>query len=331
MAEPGPGFDAIQRRKRLRPISTGKRVSPQPRDLTWFQKLHEHGPLPSSYLHGFTAREYRSEKRAKERLTDLFNEAETRHGGTYLARPLQQFRTIDSRYNQLVYDLTPTSVAALKQSGRYSTYATRPSGPWLHGFMTACITASIELATLGREDLNFIPGWRVLERAGAQLRFPTPIQDPKSGRFVTRNLIPDALFGLEYLTDAGPRYRFFLVEADRGTEPMNTNNWSRKSWQRSLAQYRTYVGDGLYRAHLNLTAPLVVLVVVTDEQKIKTFIAKCAKSRFITPPILFQTVSGFTPIFKPSKPFEHLLIGPWSRIGQAPFRIDIPERNSDPP
>ena len=95
-------------------MSTGKRITPQPADLLWFRKLLEHGPLPSSYLLAYTRHLRRSDKRATERLTDLFNEAETRHGGPYLDRPPQQFHTIDSRYNRLVYDLAPAAVTALR-------------------------------------------------------------------------------------------------------------------------------------------------------------------------------------------------------------------------
>ncbi|WP_417519747.1 replication-relaxation family protein [Minwuia sp.] len=321
MAEPAPGFDTIRRRKRLQPVSTGKRIRPRPRDLLWFRKIHEHGPLPSSYLHAFSAREHRSEKRAKERLTDLFNEAETPHGGTYLSRPLQQFRTIDSRYNQLVHDLTPASLAALKQAGLHSDHVSRPSGPWLHGFMTACITASIELATLARDDLSFIPGWQVLERAGAPLRFPTPIRDPGTGRTVIKDLIPDALFGLQYLTSEGPRYRFFLVEADRGTEPMRTANGNRKSWMRSLAQYRAYVGGGLYRDHLRLTAPLLVLIVGTEERKIDRMVRLTRNEGSAEPWLLFTALEGFGPVFRPQDPIADLLDRHWLRAASGSFDI----------
>ena len=49
----------------------------------------------------------------------------------------------------------------------------------------------------------------ILARKEAALTFPVSVQG------VTKHLIPDALFGLEY-TQAGKRYyRFFLVEADR--------------------------------------------------------------------------------------------------------------------
>lgn len=321
MTELAPGFDTIQRRKRLRPISTGKRIRPQPRDLLWFRKLHEHGPLPSSYLNAFSAMDYRSEKRAKERLTDLFNEAETPHGGPYLSRPLQQFRTIDSRYNQLVHDLTPASVVALKEADHYPSSVSRPSGPWLHGFMTACITASIEQATLVRDDLKFIPGWMVLERAGARLRFPTEIRHSGSGGPITKDLIPDALFGLEYLTDAGPRYRFFLVEADRGTEPMTTTNWNRKSWMRSLAQYRAYVGGGMYRDHLRLTAPIMVLVVGTEQNKVERMVRLTRNEGSAEPWLLFTAIDGFGPVFRPQDPISDLLDRQWQRTSATGFDI----------
>ncbi len=85
-------LDTLGRRRRLHPRSTGKRVSLQERDWLWLRKLHEHGPLPSSFLLAFAEDSHRSEKRAKERLTDLFNEDNTPHGGPYLARPPQQFR-----------------------------------------------------------------------------------------------------------------------------------------------------------------------------------------------------------------------------------------------
>jgi hypothetical protein len=156
--------DNLSRRKRLSPISTGKRVTPQDRDLLWFAKLAEHGPLPSAFLLQYTKDIRRSEKRARERLTDLFNEDNTPDGGPYLTRPPQQFRTLDSRYNQLVYDLTPASRKALHKAGLSIGAASAPSGPWLHRFMVSCITASIELATLDEPDISYIPQSAILAR-----------------------------------------------------------------------------------------------------------------------------------------------------------------------
>lgn len=147
--------DTLGRRARIAAQSTGKRVSPTVRDLRWFAALAEHGPLPTSFLLEFTKASHASEKRARERLTDLFHEDNTPDGGPYVVRPPLQFRTLDSRYNQLVCDLAPAGWRALERNGFDTSKSSAPSGPWLHRFMTSCITASVELATL---TIRLFPG-----------------------------------------------------------------------------------------------------------------------------------------------------------------------------
>lgn len=315
--------DSIGRRSRLGATPTGKRVSPTERDLLWFRKLAEHGPLPSSFLFQFSMGSHASDKRARERLTDLFHEDNTLDGGPYLFRPPQQFRTIDSRYNQLVYDLAPAGWRALERSGTATGRHTAPSGPWLHRFMTSCITASIEAATLKRADLSYIPQSAILARAEAELRYPVTITNPKTGLTVAKDLIPDAVFGLRYHTKKGDHFRFFAVEADRATEPTTSSNWNRKSFERNLLQYETYVAGGAYRDHLRLTAPLMVLNVPFDEYRMERMIEFVAKryqrgNSFM----LFQAWLDFGPVFRPPEPSPALLNGGWARGGLPPFRID---------
>lgn len=315
--------DRTGRRSRLRALSTGQRVSPTQRDLDWFALLAKHGPLPSSFLLARTRHGYRSEKRATERLTSLFHEDNTPDGGPYLVRPPQQFRTLDSRYNQLVYDLAPAGWRALRRLGRESGARAALSGPWLHRFMTSCITASIELATLERTDLTYIPQSAILSRTGATLRYPIVITDPETKRTTVRNIIPDAVFGLRYHTGQGERFRFFAVEADRATEPMATGNWNRKSLRRSLSQYEAYVSGGAYRNHLSLTAPLLVLTVSSDECRTARMIdltARCYPEGNAF--MLFQSWTDFGPVFRPPAPRLGLLTEGWTRAGLDPFPID---------
>lgn len=317
-------LDTLGRRNRATPRSTGKRITLQPADRIWLAKLAAHGPLPSSFLLAYTRHLRRSDKRATERLTDLFNEAETRHGGRCLDRPPQQFRTLDSRYNQLVYDLAAPARDALRESSDLPDHIARPSGPWLHRFMVACVTASIELATLARNDLAFIPQHRILARAETDLRCPVRIIDPTTGRTTSKALIPDAVFGLEYRTPGGKRFRFFAVECDRATEPATTSNINRKSWLRNLMQYRDYVGCGRYRDHLRLTAPLLVLTVTTDPtrlERLRTLTEKEAGPDGVAY-LLFQLWSAFGPVFRPLVPNRSLLVALWQRAGRVPFRID---------
>ena len=316
-------LDTLGRRNRQKAQSTGKRVSLTDRDILWLQKLHEHGPLPSSFLLAYARNTHRSEKRAKERLTDLFNEANTAHGGPYLSRPPQQFRTLDSRYNQLVYDLTPAAEKALKQAGLWQERSAARPGPWLHGFMVSCVTASIELATLDHDGLLYIPQSRLLERADTDLRYPVDTPDPGSGRVYQKDLIPDALFALEYDTPEGKRYRSFLVEADRSTEPATSKNFNRKSWQRNLAQYEQYVGQGLYKDHLNLKSSILILNVVTDQKRTAQIIRTMeTHAPSLAGRMLFQAWEDFGPVFTPPKPKTALLKGGWSRAHFPDVYID---------
>lgn len=317
--------DTIGRRSRLRSQSTGRRVSPTARDLRWFAALAEHGPLPTSFLLEFPRDGHLCEKRARERLTDLFHESNTPDGGAYLLRPQQQFRTIDSRYNQLVYDLAPAGWRALERSGMIVGKPLAPSGPWLHRFMTSCVTASIELATMTRNDLSYIPQSAILARAGAELRWPVSITEPSTGLPTTKVLIPDALFGLRYRTARGDRFRFFVVEADRATEPTTSANWNRKSFERSLLQYDAYIAGGVYREHLKLSAPLLVLNVLSDRQRMERA-QKSVTQRYPQGNafMLFQVWEDFSPAFRPPHPHPSLLMGDWLRGGATPFLLDIP-------
>lgn len=314
--------DGIGRRKRLTPQSSGKRVTLQPRDWAWLKLIHTHGALASSFLLEATRHNHASEKRAKERLTDLFNEDHTPHGGPYLTRPPQQFLTLDSRYNQLVYDLAPAGERALNAAGQWREKNKSGGGPWLHQFMVSSITASIQLAVDARDDLQFISQADILERAKADLSWPVTIVDPVAKRLMTKDLIPDALFGLEYKIANGSRYRFFAIEADRATEPLTSRNFNRKSALRNLLQYRAYIAEGAYKEHLNLSAPLLVLNVSSDLARTKRMIKLVSEhSPGGNPYMLFQTWGAFAPPFRPPMPNCALLDRPWQRSGLGPFCI----------
>ena len=196
--------------------------------------------------------------RAQNRLTDLFNETDTPHGASYLTRPPQQFETIDARYNELIYGLTTAGEQVLKDTDMWSDWVHKAGGPFRHQREVAKVTAGVEIECLNRSDQNYIQGWKVLERAQTKLRYPVTFKDPSTGKTLTRDLIPDQLYGLEYLTEDGPRYRFYVVEVERGTNP-KTSKQDRKSVERMNAMYDVYIGQGKYREHLGLRAPIVLV------------------------------------------------------------------------
>lgn len=317
--------DALYRRRRDRPQSTDKRVTPQPRDLLWFQKLHEHGPLSSTYLHAFSKHLAKNEKRSRDRLTDLFNESRTPHGGAYLSRPWQQFQTFDARYQDLVYDLAPPAEAALNEHSLWHECGASVGGPWRHRYMVAAITASIELATLADPNLSFIPQHLILARAKRPLRYPVPLKNPANGKEERSDLIPDAIFGLEYRDGVNSSFRFFVVEADRGTEPSRASRLNRKSHLRNFLQYRDYIGHGLYHEHLGLTASLLVLNVTSSEAKMANMLKLALE---VSPNgntyQLFQCALQFGRYFKPTPPSLDWLHSVWLRAVESPMRIDQP-------
>lgn len=313
--------DALGRRSSHERQSTGKRVRLSERDLLWLQKLHQHGPLPTSYLLAYTDVLRASDKRQKERLVDLFHEEDTEHGGAYIDRPPQQFATLKAGYNQLVHQVAPAGLKALKEVGlAHETSAHH--GPWVHRHMVACTTASIELATLQRPDVSFIPQYQVLERAETTLSWPVRIKDGASGQLARKDLKPDALIGLIYHTDQGDKYRFFVVEADRGTEPVSSRNWNRKSFERHLAQYEAYVAGEAYRDHLNLTANLLVLNVVPDAERLELMRRQAQKQLGSCSYQLFQTFPEFAAPWRPPEPNHALLESTWLRVGYSDFLID---------
>ena len=310
--------DSLGRRYRSRPVSNEKRITPTDRDLLLFEKIHRHGPLSTAYLVAYSQTVRKSATRAKDRLTDLFNEDDTPHGGPYLSRPWQQFETLDARQNDLVYDLTPCSERVLKEASQWSQYVPKHSGAWKHAYMTACITASIELATLQTDGIRYIFQDEILARIEGKLCFPVAVKG------MTKNLIPDGLFGLEYREGDKTYYRFFLVEADRRTEPGKTQNFDRKSYMRTILQYREFVGKGQYKEALGLSAGLLVLNVTTSElgQRNLLAITKDLSESGGNNYMLYRAVSQFSRYFKTPPVLYDLFTGEWQRAGRGSFRIN---------
>lgn len=307
--------DAAGRRLRDQRNPTGRILRKvEKRDLFWFEKLHRHGPLPSSFLRDYSVAFGFSPSSASDRLTVLYNEDLTPHRGSYLDRPWQQFQTIDARYNDLVYDLTDTSEQALKDSKLWRDNTPNPKGSWTHKFMVACATASIELECLKREGYRFIFGDEVLERANAKLRIPVTYQDPVSRKRMTQDLVPDGVFAIEYTKDGRTSRRLFLLECDRNTEPTRYYTFQRKSYHRSLLQYRHLIGDDIYKTHFALEAtPVLVLHLTTNQKHMENLMQLLQEEFGGSNYQLFNFAPQFSRFFKPPKPLDHLF-GPWLRV-----------------
>lgn len=320
--------NAVKRRLRYQRVSTGKRVEPTERDIIWFQMLNRHGPLPSHFLLEFTHELRRSDTRSLERLRDLYHEGNTPHGGPYLDRPPGQWTTL-SKFERSIYDNTPCAEQVLFDRGSLERPAAERSVLYHHRLMVACITASIELAIRRDPSLRFIPQQEILARSpNPTLVIPcrTTYTNPRTGvsQTVDTPLIPDALFGIEYAVAGGRAYRFFMLEADRATEPVRRTNLRETSYFRKVLQYREVIGKGGYRTHFGMKSAMLVLTVTTNMRHLQSIMemTQAVSNGNGTSFFLFAIASEFGDRWRAPDPSDRLLTEPWRRVGLPSLRIN---------
>jgi len=307
--------DSRGRRLRFERAPKDELIVLSDRDLAVFEAIHRHGLLPSNYLFEFVRSHYRSDLHFKHRLTKLY------HGlldGTYfLERPPQQYRSFLARAQESIYDLAPAGRIALAEAGRLSPYVGQRSDHFLHQYMAACISASIEL-TAQRNGLRFIHRHEIFSHEKCPLetkRSRNPLLLP-SGR---THLIPDDLFGLDY----GGKFRFFALEVDRNTESLTRNNLDQTSFGRKLKAYTEVLDTGTFRDVWGVPA-LLILIVTTNAvhmQNMMKYLVNLDQPRHGS--FLFRSKAEFGQNWTIPPTMHDLLHTPWARTS-GPFIISAP-------
>lgn len=247
--------DTLNRRSRFAPPQPrGERIVLAEGDLRLFEALHYHGPLPSHYLYEFGTRKDKS--RHLKRLTKLYNGA----GGTppFLIRPPQQFASCQARYQPMIYDLAPAGKAGLAEAGRFSRFVLKRGDPFVHRFMAACVSASLQLAVT-RAGARFIRRDEIFGHAKcpeSTKRLSNPLAIPIGSGV----LIPDDLFAVKY---PKPSYRFFAVEIDRDTEAIERSRLDRSAFGLKIKNYIEVMRHRVYQQHWGIP-DLTVLTVTTN-------------------------------------------------------------------
>lgn len=277
------------------------------RDIEIFRALARYRYLRSTYLHAFAGGA--SETRFKERLGDLFHEG-------FLDRPENQWQFAESRHRPVVYELGRGAKQVLAERGVFEAPRTFLSAgahrQFPHSVMICEVIASIELATHGAGSLSFIPWPEILARAPEKTRAsPSPYRIPVS----TGAVFPDGIFGLEYRSEDRKSYRFFALEADRGTMPIVRSRKVETSYLGKLAAYRDILAHQVHRVRLGIPN-LLVLTVATSEARMREIIRKLEERAGGNAAFLFMAIAGDT------RPLPHLLLEPWVRAGFPPLRID---------
>jgi hypothetical protein len=182
--------------------------------------------------------------------------------------------------------------------------------------MVCEVIASLDLAVWRYPDLRLISWTEILAKAPKAADRAGPLRIANFGPN-EKAPVPDALFGIAYTADAAPRYRFFALEADRGTMPVSRTSSIGTSLLEKVASYRSYVAAGRHRAELGIPN-LLVLIVTTALSRAETIRSAIERRYGESPSFLIQSVDCL------SSPLPTLLAGPWTRAGCAPIAIIDP-------
>ena len=276
------------------------------RDIELFRWLARYRYLRSTYLHVFAGGA--SETRFKERLGDLFHEG-------YLDRPARQWEFAEARHMPAVHELGERGRRVLgelgNEAGERTYLAQGAHRQFTHANMICECLASIELAARARSNLRFI-SW-------AEIAAKLPPETARSAMpfklsLASGAVIPDALFGLEYQTEGRKAYRFFALEADRGTMPVSRTRDGQTSYIGKLALYREAIDKQLHRSHWGIPN-LFVLTITTDADRLVDILRKVGGEHplFLMKPVAPRTLNS---------PTIELLAKPWQRPGLPSFSID---------
>jgi Replication-relaxation len=315
----------------MRPRSTGKRIELVPRDIEIFRLLDRYRYLRSNFLSAFFKGD---EKRFIKRLGNLF------HEGGYIDRPKQQWQFANSRYMPAIYELGVKGRRVLADQGMRA-----PDSPLLkkgrmgayrqfaHAVMISDILASVELGVRKDDSLRFISWQEILANAPEKTRraanpFEIPVaishtfKRTGSTHGAKTKIIPDALFGLEYMHRGHKSFRYFALEADRNTMPVLRSNLYQTSYLKKLLAYRQISATRSYKTQFGLPNLLVLNVTTTlghmeNIMRLAAELTGGGSNLF-----LFKCISTLGDFGKSPSPTPHILTDSWSRAGRPEFFIN---------
>ncbi|MDE1945384.1 MAG: replication-relaxation family protein [Patescibacteria group bacterium] len=292
---------------RTRRMTTGKLLVITDRDIALFRALTRYRYLRSTYLHAFAGGA--SETRFKERLGDLFHEG-------YLDRPQEQWRFANSRYRPVVHELGARARQILSEHGiadgeERTWFRDVPHRQFEHSLMVCEILASIELGMRERLETRLVPWTEILAKAPEQTRrrgnpFLMTVQVPGLPEAIS--VAPDAVFGIEYQSTDRKLYRFFALEADRGTMPIVRSHGRQTSYLGKIAAYREVLARQVHKAQLGLPN-LLVLTVTTSALRKSEIIRRIEGQSDVSAGFLFKAVDDTV------APAPQLFCEPWARAG----------------
>lgn len=266
--------DTLGRRSRFARNPIGKRIIISKRDIEILRLLYRYRFLRSPQIIAFLRP--KSDRRLIERLTDLFHET------GLINRPPAQWRYGNPRCTSVVHELSPKGLTFLEERDLVSLRATTLSRrgskgrtqQFTHAMMIVDVLAKIELTTQNLPDQRFVSLGEILKRAPETTRkarnpLAAPVTIHPHNDFPDiripwkTHIIPDALFGIEYLIGNEKRYRFWALECEQ-TSPARRSHTRASSLIRKRAAYQALINSRGYHEHWGIPNLKLHVVIQND-------------------------------------------------------------------
>jgi len=282
--------------------------------------LMRHRYLPVDYLHALGGG-------SLDYLVNRLNLL-SRIPNLYVRRPLEQRANAAANYRPLVYELASRGWTLMQERG-FERRHVRPPASFAHELMTCQIMASFEL---GARDhgAQFIAWDDILQSKNlpeATRRSPKPWHIPitlaMGGERTSTHVAADGSpFGIRRERNGRPSYFFCPgIEADCGTEPIDTSDFARSSIYKKFALYLAVEAQGIHRSHFgfpNLYVPFITTTTARLASMVKLLesMTKGAGSKAI----LLRTFPTTISVDKPL-PSGRMFDDDWERVGHLPFNF----------
>ena len=292
------------------------------RDVEILTLLARYRYLPADYIHAFLGGGLTPLLR---RLNLLF-----RQPNLYINRPQQQRQNASANFRSLIYELDERGIEVLAHQG-VQTQRRKYRQNFVHELMVCQIMASIELGALYEQNLRLISWQEILASEKTPLNTRSspnpaaiPVSFPLRGGHCDTVIVADGHpFGIERTVDGQRTYLFFPgIEADCGTEPVESNDAERSSIYKKFAAYRAIAAQEIYRSHFGFPNFLVPIITTsqTRMRAMMKLLERMTEGRG-SKMFLFKHFPALTSTENPPTASGHMLTAPWDRVGFDPIKL----------
>jgi hypothetical protein len=277
--------------------------------------LGEYRYLPCDYLAALTGR---SLSALQARLEILY-----RKPNAYINRPHQQRANAGANTTRLVYELDDNGADELRVRGvAYSRKKYLRN--FAHELMACTITASFQIGANCDDTLRII-AWPQLINSPQMPESTKRLANPQALPFErdgeVESLISDWRPFVVQRDCASKSYAFvFGVEADCGTEPLDSADAERTSIRNKFLAYLSALDRDAPRRHFGATTFLIPFVTTTRVRMHSMMeLLQRLQPGALGKRFLFKHIPAFTSFEKPAPASGHMLLEPWQRAGFEPF------------